>query len=91
MSGKNRSGSVRQSFISGGWNAARSAALAAIGAGMVFVSSLPLAAQDASDIAEGARIFRQKGNCQSCHGWAGDGRKMDSQMPDGAKDIHQNK
>jgi hypothetical protein len=45
-----------------------------------------LAAQtpDASDIAEGARLFRQKGNCQSCHGWAGDGRKMDSQMPDGA-------
>jgi cytochrome c peroxidase len=39
---------------------------------------------DASDIAEGARLFRQKGNCQSCHGWAGDGRKMDTQMPDGA-------
>jgi mono/diheme cytochrome c family protein len=39
---------------------------------------------DASDIAEGARLFRQKGNCQSCHGWAGDGRKMDEQMPDGA-------
>jgi hypothetical protein len=30
------------------------------------------------------RLFRQKGNCQACHGWAGDGRKMDSQMPDGA-------
>jgi hypothetical protein len=43
-----------------------------------------VAAQDPSDIAEGARLFRQKGNCQSCHGWAGDGRKMDSQMPDGA-------
>ena len=41
-------------------------------------------AQDAADLAEGARLFRQKGNCQSCHGWAGDGRKMDSQMPDGA-------
>src|ERR1700745_2602172 len=39
---------------------------------------------DASDIAEGARLFRQKGNCQACHGWAGDGRKMDTQMPDGA-------
>jgi hypothetical protein len=52
-------------------------------------SVIPLAAQesnvpDASDIAEGARLFRQKGNCQVCHGWAGDGRKMDSQMPDGA-------
>jgi len=55
-------------------------------AGAVLASTLPLAAQtpDASDIAEGARLFRQKGNCQACHGWAGDGRKMDSQMPDGA-------
>jgi hypothetical protein len=45
-----------------------------------------LAAQtpDASDIAEGGRLFRQKANCQACHGWAGDGRKLDSQMPDGA-------
>jgi hypothetical protein len=39
---------------------------------------------DPADIAEGMRLFQQKGNCQSCHGWAGDGRKMDSQMPDGA-------
>jgi hypothetical protein len=36
------------------------------------------------DIAAGMRIFRQKGDCQACHGWAGDGRKMDTQMPDGA-------
>jgi hypothetical protein len=48
------------------------------------LAPVPLAAQDASDIAEGGRLFRQKGNCQSCHGWAGDGRKMDTQMPDGA-------
>jgi hypothetical protein len=41
-------------------------------------------AADPADIAEGMRLFRQKGNCQACHGWAGDGRKMDSQMPDGA-------
>jgi hypothetical protein len=39
---------------------------------------------DPADLAEGKRIFQQKGNCQACHGWAGDGRKMDSQMPDGA-------
>jgi len=66
---------------------ARHAALAlAVLAGGLFVAPAQLAAQtpDASDIAEGARIFHQKGNCQSCHGWAGDGRKMDSQMPDGA-------
>src|SRR5258708_14054086 len=41
-------------------------------------------AVDPSDIAEGGRLFRQKANCQACHGWAGDGRKMDPQMPDGA-------
>ncbi len=66
---------------------ARRAALIIAGvAGMVLTAPAYLAAQtpDASDIAEGARLFRQKGNCQSCHGWAGDGRKMDSQMPDGA-------
>lgn len=36
-----------------------------------------------SDLAEGMRLFTQKANCQACHGWAGDGRKMDNQMPDG--------
>ena len=39
-------------------------------------------APDASDIAEGMRLYLQKGDCQSCHGWAADGKKMDSQMPD---------
>src|SRR5215211_718104 len=41
-------------------------------------------APNADDIAEGMRLYRQKGDCQACHGWAADGRKMDSQMPDGA-------
>ena len=39
---------------------------------------------DPADVTDGMRLFQQKGNCQACHGWAGDGRKMDSQMPDGA-------
>src|SRR6266853_5973097 len=58
--------------------------------GTVFVAWLLVApavqAQlpDASDIAEGMRLFLQKGNCQACHGWAADGRKMDSQMPYGS-------
>ena len=39
---------------------------------------------DPADITAGMRIFRSKADCQSCHGWAGDGRKMDTQMPDGA-------
>lgn len=38
---------------------------------------------DPGDVAEGMRLFEQKGNCQACHGWAGDGRKTDNQMPDG--------
>jgi hypothetical protein len=41
-------------------------------------------APDPDDIAAGMRIYRQKGDCQACHGWAADGRKMDNQMPDGA-------
>jgi len=39
---------------------------------------------NAEDVAEGMRLYRQKGDCQACHGWAADGRKMDTQMPDGA-------
>src|SRR3981189_3408557 len=58
--------------------------------GIVFVAWLLVApavqaqVPDAAEIAEGMRLFLQKGNCQACHGWAADGRKMDSQMPDGA-------
>ena len=44
----------------------------------------PASAADAGDIAEGMQLFLSKGGCQSCHGWAGDGRKTDNQMPDGA-------
>ena len=39
-------------------------------------------APPAADVADGMRLYLQKGDCQSCHGWAADGRKMDSQMPD---------
>jgi len=57
---------------------------------VAFIAALALAAAaraqapDAGDLAEGMRLYLQKGNCQACHGWAGDGRKTDSQMPDGA-------
>jgi len=67
----------------------RNASLAAVMlvVGGVFAAG-SLRAQDGApapeDIAAGQRIYRQKADCQSCHGWAGDGRKMDSQMPDGA-------
>ena len=59
------------------------AAVVAVVAGL---AAAPVHAQstDPADIAEGMRLFQQKGNCQACHGWAGDGRKMDNQMPDGA-------
>ena len=36
------------------------------------------------NVAAGMRIYLQKADCQACHGWAGDGRRMNSQMPDGA-------
>ena len=39
---------------------------------------------DPDDVAEGMRLYRTKGDCQTCHGWAADGKKMDTQMPDGA-------
>jgi cbb3-type cytochrome c oxidase subunit III len=39
---------------------------------------------DPADVAEGMNLYLHKGDCQSCHGWAADGRKMDSQMPDGS-------
>ena len=41
-------------------------------------------APDPQDVADGMRLYRTKGDCQACHGWAADGRKMDTQMPDGA-------
>src|SRR5262245_33812585 len=46
----------------------------------------PARAQEpsADNVAEGMRLYRTKADCQACHGWAGDGRKMDTQMPDGA-------
>ena len=53
----------------------------------MFALAAGLSAQTAPDpenVAEGMRLFRTKGDCQSCHGWAADGRKMDTQMPDGA-------
>jgi len=49
-----------------------------------FVGTSAAQEPNAEDIAAGMRIYRQKGDCQSCHGWAADGQKMDSQMPDGA-------
>lgn len=58
------------------------AALAALG--LANMGTVGAQAPDPADIGSGMRIFRQKADCQACHGWAGDGRKMDTQMPDGA-------
>jgi len=52
-------------------------------AALLAASAAQAQAPEAADVAEGMRLFLQKANCQACHGWAGDGRKMDSQMPDG--------
>jgi len=51
-----------------------------LGGGMRVHAQAPAA--DPEDIAEGMSIFRTKADCQTCHGWAADGRKMDTQMPD---------
>jgi mono/diheme cytochrome c family protein len=62
------------------------AVVVALGAWCAIGSSAPSAqtAPAPEDVAAGLRIYRQKADCQACHGWAADGRKMDSQMPDGA-------
>ena len=52
----------------------------ASGAGLWAQTAAPAA--DPDDVAEGMRLYRTKADCQTCHGWAGDGRKMDTQMPD---------
>jgi cytochrome c553 len=62
------------------WTCTRLLAAAAA----VFAAATPALAAEAGDIAEGMRIYMEKGGCPSCHGWAGDGRKTDNQMPDGA-------
>jgi hypothetical protein len=59
------------------------AVVLASGAASLMTAQAP-EAPDPADIAAGMRIFRSKADCQTCHGWAGDGRKMDTQMPDGA-------
>src|SRR3989442_2249781 len=75
-----RKQSILRRFLSSG-----AVAVAIVASAFV---SFPAEGQDsqppsASDIAEGLRLYQQKGNCQACHGWAADGQKTDSQMPDG--------
>ena len=51
---------------------------------IVAVPSVRAQFADPEDVRAGAELFRQKGDCQACHGWAGDGQKMNNEMPDGA-------
>src|SRR5882672_6394364 len=76
-----RAGIVRAGIVRGGIVRGSLAALAVAAA---LAASSVAFAQSADDITAGRQLFLQKGNCQACHGWAGDGRKMDSPMPDGA-------
>ena len=61
-------------------------AVAAVGFALPVAAGSSAQAQTPSEasIAAGRRIYLQKADCQACHGWAGDGDKMDSQAPDGA-------
>jgi hypothetical protein len=58
----------------------------------LLVTIPPVHAQspEPADIRAGAQLFRQKADCQACHGWAADGRKMNNEMPDGA-DLRETK
>mgnify|MGYP003350972563 CR=1 FL=1 len=69
----------RQNFstrLGAGWLAAVAFA--------VVVLAPAVASADEDSIRQGQSIFRAKANCQICHGWAGDGVKMETQAPDGA-------
>jgi hypothetical protein len=66
------------------WTLSALASVVALGVPLVMGSAVRAQAPDPQDVAEGMRIYRQKGDCQACHGWAADGRKMETQMPDGA-------
>ena len=50
------------------------------------LSGTHLVAQEPTEanIASGRRLYHQKADCQACHGWSGNGDKLDSQAPDGA-------
>ena len=67
-----------------GWCSALFVSVAIVALLLVATAAPRAQAPDPESVAAGMRIFRQKGDCQACHGWAGDGRKMDNQMPDGA-------
>ena len=57
----------------------------AIGAGLSFgpIAWAQAPAPAPANVAEGLRLYQQKGSCGACHGWSGDGQKMDNQMPSG--------
>lgn len=59
-------------------------AVLALVAAAVLTTSAAMAQQDPDKVRSGQNIWRSKANCQTCHGWSGDGVKMDTQMPDGA-------
>ena len=59
--------------------------LAAAVAAAAWMGPAEAAAQPSDrNVAAGRRLYHQKADCQSCHGWSGDGVKMDNQAPDGA-------
>ena len=60
--------------------------LAAVGIALSVVGGWGAQAQTPAEasVAAGRRLYHQKADCQACHGWSGDGNKMDSQAPDGA-------
>jgi mono/diheme cytochrome c family protein len=50
------------------WAAAPLAILASLLLGLGAHAQAP----NSEDVADGMRLYRQKGDCQACHGWAAD-------------------
>lgn len=76
---------VRQSVGVWAVGAVLASALAvtmAMSAGASLRAQAPAPPPDPADIEEGQSIYMSRADCKTCHGWAADGRKMDTQMPD---------
>lgn len=65
------------------WGGVAAIGVLAIFSGFAGVRARAQQAPDPADLAEGMRLYQQKGDCRACHGWAADGVKSDNQMPDG--------
>ena len=62
----------------------------ALTAALTLALALPAAAQTASDIGLGKRLYQEKATCGFCHGWSGDGAG-DPHSPGKAANLRETK